>query len=565
MSEEIPSEGVKVRISHSLNEAEINHVTNRRQSTLECLTRHGIQCSLDQVPNIALLGSGGSERAMVSLLESLYALAQTDLMDCMMYLAGISGSTWCMASLYKEPNWSKKLEVVKDDIIQKLVGPDVSLMDKYVALKEYYREKDNFSLTEVWAVLFISKMVKEIDESTFTSRHRSQHSKDPYPIYTVIDLQSKDDKLDADTFLEITPHETGVSITGAFVDSSSFGSQFKQGVKIKEQPEMDMLFLQGLCGSSLADPVKILEELIYIIKHLFGSESEMMADLSSSETKQTDIQSFSARHLDRAGKLLLTLVQVNLLVLKNEDPSSQVKTLNDLLRGKLDEDKYKKLLTKSKEMNKKTVKEYTVYVCNLQSYWDPTCNGIWSVIVKCTELVACWVWGTTYNFLHKMTEKEVSRICKHELRHYADGGIVINSPFLPVLRKERHIDLIISHDFNEDDPFESLTKTAEICKKLHIDFPEVPEEIKKEKDFPRDFYVLEGCNAPTVIHIPLFNRANCGSKAEMERLKRKYSTIQGPYSIEKIDELLEKAGLNITNNKENLLTVILNVIKHKKL
>ncbi|XP_016348067.1 cytosolic phospholipase A2 gamma-like [Sinocyclocheilus anshuiensis] len=55
-----------------------------------------------------------------------------------------------------------------------------------------------------------------------------------------------------DTFVEITPYETGYSITGAFVDTSSFGSQFDQGVKIKDQPEMDMLFLQGLCGSGLA-------------------------------------------------------------------------------------------------------------------------------------------------------------------------------------------------------------------------------------------------------------------------------------------------------------------------
>jgi len=34
-----------VRIGHSLNEAEINHVTSRRESAVECLKRHGIQCS----------------------------------------------------------------------------------------------------------------------------------------------------------------------------------------------------------------------------------------------------------------------------------------------------------------------------------------------------------------------------------------------------------------------------------------------------------------------------------------------------------------------------------------
>ncbi len=46
------------------------------------------------MPNIVLVASGGSERAMVGLLGSLDALSQDDLLDCMLYLAGLSGSTW---------------------------------------------------------------------------------------------------------------------------------------------------------------------------------------------------------------------------------------------------------------------------------------------------------------------------------------------------------------------------------------------------------------------------------------------------------------------------------------
>lgn len=52
---------------------------------------HSLQ---DELPNIALLASGGGERAMVGLLGSLVALSKSDLLDCMLYLAGISGSTW---------------------------------------------------------------------------------------------------------------------------------------------------------------------------------------------------------------------------------------------------------------------------------------------------------------------------------------------------------------------------------------------------------------------------------------------------------------------------------------
>ncbi len=109
----------------------------------------------------------------------------------------------------------------------------------------------------------------QIDEHTLTDR-RSQLGKDPFPIYTVTDKQSKQEKgggrclserisvlvlvsvvicwcfLSADPWFEITPHEAGYSLTGAFVNTSSFGSQFDNGSKKKHQPEMDMLYLQGM-------------------------------------------------------------------------------------------------------------------------------------------------------------------------------------------------------------------------------------------------------------------------------------------------------------------------------
>ncbi len=47
-----------------------------------------------EVPNIALLGSGGGQRAMVGLLGSLVQLDKAGLLDCILYLSGVSGSTW---------------------------------------------------------------------------------------------------------------------------------------------------------------------------------------------------------------------------------------------------------------------------------------------------------------------------------------------------------------------------------------------------------------------------------------------------------------------------------------
>uniref|UniRef100_A0A672PPJ2 PLA2c domain-containing protein n=1 Tax=Sinocyclocheilus grahami TaxID=75366 RepID=A0A672PPJ2_SINGR len=490
---------ITVRIGHSLNEAEKNHVTSRRESVLECLKRHEIHCSLEEMPNIALVASGGSERAMLGLLGSLLALFQDDLLDCVLYLAGLSGSTWCMVSLYKEPNWSSKLEKVKEDIQNKL-GGNISFKEKCKKLKRYYREKDNFSLTDFWAVLYITMIVKEIDEQTFSDLRSKQSTKDPYPIYTVIDKQSHEDKLDADTFVEITPHETGYSIPGAFVDTSSFGSQFDQGAQIKDQPEMDMMFLQGELKQHIS------WSSVYFVGYI----------------KQTDIRSLSPPHADEAGQVLLNLVEVNRLVLREEDPSSHITVLNDLLRG-------------------------IHHITNR-----------FKLSIGSGSFIS-WIFVVPSNFLYCNSAEVSPSVCGETIRQYVDAGIAINSPFLPLLRRERHIDLIVSLDFSENDPFESLTETAKMCKRLHIDFPEVPKMSKEEKSAPKDFYVFEGHNAPAVIHIPLFNIVNCDDKGN-----HKYTTFQGPYSSDLIEELLEKAGLNIKNNKRSLLTEIKKIIQRKQ-
>ncbi|KAL0194387.1 hypothetical protein M9458_012683, partial [Cirrhinus mrigala] len=102
---------------------------------------------------------------MVGLLGSLVELDKAGLLDCILYLSGVSGSTWCMATLYKEPDWSTKLDTVKDKIIERLSSSKVSWGNAYNKLKKYWeREGKNgkdFSLTDFWAAIVITTYVKE--------------------------------------------------------------------------------------------------------------------------------------------------------------------------------------------------------------------------------------------------------------------------------------------------------------------------------------------------------------------------------------------------------------------
>ncbi|XP_076866600.1 cytosolic phospholipase A2 gamma-like [Brachyhypopomus gauderio] len=558
------SPGRVVRLGHSLNEAERQHVSNRRATVQQCLQKHNIPCSLDEVPNIAVLGSGGGERAMIGLLGSLSQLGEEGLLDCIMYLSGVSGSTWCMSSVYKEPDWSTKMETLEQNIIQRLVSGHVSQSEQYKKLMEISK-RDNFSMTDIWALWFVCDILNEIDEHVVTD-YRGQHTKDPYPIYTVVDQQCKHDKAFKDVWFEITPDECGYSLTGAFVDSSAWESRFENGAVTKKQRKNDMLYLQGLCGSALADKTEIKKAIIAWLLDLFHGDGvlKLYTSDSTEEEEVTDDE-----------MVMSSLLELNDHFFRKEEYTNDITKINKLLEGKHDKEGNEVKL--EGPITEEILKNYCLKVCDCLSDWFPgeddfnTTSELQAdsigllkidsrLTAKCMKKVHQWDWGTTYNFLYKMTASEVHpSILKSETRKFVDAGVLVNSPFFAVLRKERNVDLIISFDFG--DLFGTVDRAAEICEGLQIPFPTLKHPAAGEQ--PVDFYVCnDNSEAPTVIHIPLFNDVNC--KGEVEKLKIKYQTFQFTYTENMISDLLDIARLNIKNTKEKLLNVIKDVVQRKK-
>ncbi|XP_050957873.1 cytosolic phospholipase A2 gamma-like [Labeo rohita] len=249
----------------------------------------------------------------------------------------------------------------------------------------------------------------------------------------------------------------------------------------------------------------------------------------------------------------MDLADMNLSVLNGKDPSRFDQSIRTILKD-LSGGKHQlifpteKLNLADKPAAKLYMKRYTEDVCNNLrlwfSFWPFDC---WMSICKC---MVQWLWGRNYNFLYNVQNEVVSDALREsKMRDYEDAGLLLNSPYFSVLRKERNSNLIISLDFSDGDPFMTVRETAKMCKKLNISFPEVNiprEDVEK----PKDFYVFKGKNAPTVIHIPLFNVVNCGDK--LETWRKNYRTFQGAYSAEMITDLMEVAGKNISNNTEKL-------------
>lgn len=62
--------------------------------------------------------------------------------------------------------------------------------------------------------------------------------------------------------------------------------------------------------------------------------------------------------------------------------------------------------------------------------------------------------------------------------------------------------------------FVSTLQTLTLAQKYALDrdkpFPEIDDHTLEEKDWPKDCYVFKGkTKEPTIIYMPLFNRANC--------------------------------------------------------
>jgi hypothetical protein len=80
----------------------------------------GVDMSLlpvDLTPRISVCASGGGYRAMVATIGSLIGMEQTGLLDTVMSISGLSGSTWAMASWY---SGRKTLQETRLDLADKL-------------------------------------------------------------------------------------------------------------------------------------------------------------------------------------------------------------------------------------------------------------------------------------------------------------------------------------------------------------------------------------------------------------------------------------------------------------
>ena len=252
---------------------------------------------------IAICASGGGYRAMTSTLGFLKGLEEIEVLDSVLYIAGLSGSTWATARWIEDAQ--KELDVITKDVKDKVIhNPKIS--DKYVLRGLNEAELKTYAANLLIKLAYrqpASKIIEYYGSSVATNifesgdkilekRLSKQKTKlisgdKPLPIYTSIIIPPKlsldniDSKLLAREkltlnnykWVEYTPWYVGLpELNDSYFSTEFFGSKFDSNFKPSESVEPSLALLLGIFGSAFSASINyLLKDLPEKLKREFNS------------------------------------------------------------------------------------------------------------------------------------------------------------------------------------------------------------------------------------------------------------------------------------------------------
>ncbi|KAK3818065.1 MAG: acyl transferase/acyl hydrolase/lysophospholipase [Linnemannia elongata] len=250
----------------------------------------------NDIPVVALAGSGGGYRAMISSLGYMTAAKKAGLFDCTMYMAGVSGSCWMIAQYLTlgQRSFTKTMEHFKQSlsipiahypsfIDTMLTNPGAAQLILEGVVQKYSKNRV-LTLVDAFGTVLGSRLLihrerdgdngEWVDPLDFKMSQQSRwvnYGDQPLPIYTAVShvlpgATSQPDpieeiivddevaKEDSDEhyyqWFEMTPYEFGSEETSAWIPTWSFGRRFVEGKSVEKVPETNLAILLGTFGSA---------------------------------------------------------------------------------------------------------------------------------------------------------------------------------------------------------------------------------------------------------------------------------------------------------------------------
>jgi cytosolic phospholipase A2 len=321
----------KVRVSSGLCAEELEFRARRKKVAKIALARYlGMDerdVHPDDVPTMAMCGSGGGLRALVAGTGSMLAAEEDGLVDCLTYMAGVSGSCWLQALAFSsigECSMARVLNHLKTRTGIHIAYPPVALdtlgslpTSKYLlsGLVEKLKgdEKAAFGLVDIYGLLLAARYliphgVLDVNGRDFKLSNQREYirfGQNPLPVYTAVhhvipaaDLGSDKEVASATEaekekakqeawfqWFEITPYEFFCEEFSAGIPTWALGRRFNNGVDVPPEsgfhlPEVRVPLLMGVFGSAFCATLShYYREIQPIVRSMtgFGAVDEMIA------------------------------------------------------------------------------------------------------------------------------------------------------------------------------------------------------------------------------------------------------------------------------------------------
>uniref|UniRef100_A0A8D0L306 Phospholipase A2 n=1 Tax=Sphenodon punctatus TaxID=8508 RepID=A0A8D0L306_SPHPU len=528
-----------VRFGFDLCAEEQNFLRKRRKYVASAL-RKLLQLEEDlqdhEVPVVAIMTNGGGTRSLTAMYGSLLGLQKLNLLDCISYIAGLSGTTWTMANLYKDANWSQKyLEEAINETRRQVTKSKINCfsMDRlkyyYNELKQRTEEGHNTSFIDLWGLIIEAMLHDEKDNHKLSDQRQAVcDGQNPLPIYLAISLKDNYSAQDFKEWLEFTPYEVGFLKYGAYIHSEDFGSEFFMGRLMKKLPETRICYMQGMWSSIFSLDVMYFWNLAINSEDFwFQWTRDRVKDIEEDSVLPSKPHELETRLVTPSGPFSVAL--------------------RDVLTGRPTVAEYPNFLRGFQLHNK--------YLTNEQfSTWKDT------------------VLDSSPNKLIETAEHPLSLV---------DTGFFMNSSYPPLLRPERKVDVILHLNYSGGSQSWPLHQCAKYFSEQGIPFPKIEMSEEDGKNLKECYVFEEAVNqaAPIVLFFPLTNDTFKKYKApgversptEMAEGKVDVSSLLSPYSTRKVsfsgdnfDNMVKLTDYNILNNENVIVHALRTAVERRK-
>ncbi|XP_037357643.1 cytosolic phospholipase A2 delta [Talpa occidentalis] len=527
-----------VRLDFDLCAEEQAFLSRRKQVVARAL-KQALQLDRDlqedEVPIVGIAATGGGARAMTSFYGHLLALQKLGLLDCVTYISGTSGSTWTMAHLYADPEWSQN----------NLQGPirhtrehlAKSKLESFSPerLASYHRELElragqghPTTFVDLWALVLEHMLHGQVtDQKLSEQRAALERGQNPLPLYLSLNVKENNmETLDFKEWVEFSPYEVGFLKYGAFVPTELFGSEFFMGRLMKRLPESRICFLKAIWSNIFS--LNLLDAWYDLTSSGEAWKQHIKAKIRNLEETPTSLGTSSC--------LKASWLQPG---------TALAKAFKGFLTGR-------------------PLHQHSPnFLRGLQLHQDYCAQNGFST----------WADSQMDSSPGQLTPEEC-RLC------LVDACYFINTSYPSMFRPGRRVDLILSFDYSLSAPFEALQQTEQYCRAQGLAFPPV-EPSPQDQHQPRECHLFSdpACpEAPLLLHFPLVNssfrdHSDPGvrrSPAELQAGQVDLTAATSPYSLfnmtykeEDFDRLLWLSDYNVRSSGDAILQALRAALKRR--